>query len=165
MHAHPGMDILSKSLTTENRIKILLSLSLVILGLYLIGTAILIYIIVGVLLIVPGMYFLIPAILEFQIHRNPMMNVLIEDPQTIVWVYSVVTERMPFGLKVFSQSTLYFKLLDKEEHSVSIPEKYIDIVTRMLNKKLPHATFGFSRDKEQWYIASPELLIKDEKST
>lgn len=159
METDAGFEAFRKSLIVENRIKVVFSALLFCLGVYLLTSAVMIYQIIGVFPLMAGTMFLFPALQEFPIKKNPMMQLLEEEPEKIVWVYSIVVERMPFGLKVFSQSTLYFKLIDRGEYSVGIPEKYIDVVTRMLNKKLRHATFGFSQEKEQWYIASPELLI------
>jgi hypothetical protein len=84
-------------------------------------------------------------------------------PRQIVWVYSIVTERLPFGFNVARAGLMYFKLADGDEITVSLPAERLPWISRYLNDRLPHATFGYSRDREQWYLASPYLLLREEK--
>lgn len=83
-------------------------------------------------------------------------------PKNIVWVYSIVTERLPFGLQFSRNATLYFKLLDGKEYSVTLPASRIKAVSHSLNTLLPHATFGYNKDREQLYIVDPSMLLKEE---
>jgi len=87
-----------------------------------------------------------------------------KEPKRIVWVYSIVTKRMPFGFQINQSGTMYFKLLDGDELTLSFPASELKSISEMLNYHLPHATFGYTKEREQWYMAHPELLLRQEDS-
>lgn len=91
---------------------------------------------------------------------NPLINLLRDRPEDIVWVYSVVTQRMPFGFRLIENAVFYFKLIDRTDLTLGVPQNQIPTISAYLNKKLPHATFGYSDDRAQWYLAAPEMLIR-----
>ena len=91
----------------------------------------------------------------------PCKLILEHQPKSIVWVYSIKTQRLPFGVSVSDGILLYFKKLDKKEYTVKVPEKDLPEIMQFLNKRLPHATFGYSSDNDQWFEADPHLLLKD----
>ena len=93
--------------------------------------------------------------------RHPLLRTLRHEPQRIVWVYSVQTQRMPFGFQTTNSGTLYFKLEDGDQHTVNLPAAALRPVSEMLNQMLPHASFGYTADREQWYMAHPEMLRQD----
>ncbi len=84
-----------------------------------------------------------------------------QKPKSIVWVYSVKTQRLPFGISVSDEILLYFKTVNKKEFSIKVKEKELSEIMAFLNGLLPQATFGYSLDKDQWYEADPHLLLKD----
>lgn len=90
----------------------------------------------------------------------PLLHILRHDAYSIVWVYSVKTERMPFGILIAKNLTLILKTVDRETFSLKISEEESEVINKYLNRKLPHATFGFDNDKDQWYEANPELLYR-----
>jgi hypothetical protein len=90
----------------------------------------------------------------------PLYQTLEFHPRKIVWVYGVITQRMPFGFEFARQGLIYFKLIDGNEHTLSLAEKEIPGVLNYLSERLPQATFGYTKDREQWYMAAPELLIR-----
>ena len=92
-------------------------------------------------------------------HRHQLIHILKKNPQQIVWIYSVCEERMPFGIKIAESGTLLFKLANREEITLSLPVKQLSFITQSLNNLLPHATFGYSDDRQQWYLADPYLLF------
>lgn len=92
----------------------------------------------------------------------PLANLLEKEPRRIVWVYSMITQRMPFGFQINQSGTMYFKLIDGDELSVSLPAKDLKIISEALNTYLPHATFGYTKEREQWFLAHPAMLLKDE---
>jgi len=98
------------------------------------------------------------ALLNVQNHR--LIQLLHQKPGEIVWVYSVKTERLPFGFQWSTNITLYFKLSDGDEISIVLPRNKIKLISKYLNRLLPHATFGYSADRAQWYNVSPDLLRK-----
>jgi len=92
-----------------------------------------------------------------------LIRLLRDHPHRIVWVYSLVTERLPFGFRLTQNGILYFKLIDGDDISVSLSASDCKVISRFLNRLLPHATFGYSRDREQWYIADPRMLLRREE--
>ena len=92
----------------------------------------------------------------------PLTTILLKEPHKVVWVYSMVTQRMPFGFQIIQSGTMYFKLINGDEFTLSLPVSELRSISEMLNYHLPHATFGYTKEREQWYLAHPELLIKNE---
>ncbi len=91
----------------------------------------------------------------------PVMQLLLSRPLHIVWVYTVITEKLPYGFNVGKSGHIFFRLMDGNSHVVSLLPEHLKRVSEDLNIYLPHATFGYSKDKEQWYMASPHLLVRD----
>lgn len=91
--------------------------------------------------------------------ESEALQTLLNQPERIVWVYTVITEKMPYGFMVGQSGHIFFKLIDGNSHVVAIPAEHLVRVSSELNDFLPHATFGYSRDKEQWYMVDPHLLI------
>ncbi len=152
----------------EWRLKLLASCALLALGLIFCSLAFeanILLAIFGLILSVLGIRFVYLLLFSGRTENVRLMHLLENQPRQIVWVYSVVTERLPFGLQFSSNSTLYFKLMDRDEITVSLPARDLKPVARALNKFLPHASFGYTKDREQWYIASPAMLLQDEQGS
>ena len=92
--------------------------------------------------------------------NNRLLQILEEQPAQVVWVYSMVVERAPFGIHLYRSGTFFFKLADGMELSVRLPMRYMRTISRFLNRLLPHATFGYSPDREYSFRLSPESLRK-----
>ncbi len=97
---------------------------------------------------------------QLNVDKTKLMHLLHQQPEKIVWVYSVVTERTPFGFQLFKHGLLYFMLIDGDNISVSLPSAQLKIVSEGLNGMLPHATFGYTKEREVHYQKSPEMLLK-----
>ena len=110
--------------------------------------------------LVVGVKLLFNVIQEWKVEQMPLMQLLSFKREKIVWVYSIVTEKLPFGVFVSKKGTMYFKLLDGDEITIRLTEKEIPLVAKSLNYILPHATFGYSKEYEQWYMANPAMLLK-----
>jgi hypothetical protein len=69
-------------------------------------------------------------------------------PESIVWVFGMVMERMPFGFKTTTVGTLY--LVDKagECHTFGLKPEELKLVTKTLNRVLPDAEFGYTPERE-----------------
>lgn len=160
------METIRKALQREIFLKLLASLALLVFGTLLTAYAFLlnaIIVIVGIVLTALGIQLTRNAILNRNVEKSSLMQLLLKQPRKIVWVYYVLTQRMPFGLEFSRNATIYFKLVDGDEITLSMSENETKIVLKMLQAQLPHATFGYSRDREQWFMASPELLYRDGK--
>lgn len=154
---------LQQALRREQRLKLLASL-----GLLLSGAALsllffhrsVIVGIAGLILLVLGIKFVFQFAARQGVTDTRLMKLLNDHPREIVWVYSVVTERLPFGFEFSKSGILYFKLADGDEVSVSLSADDLKLVSRFLNRVLPHATFGYTEDREQWYMANPRMLLR-----
>ncbi|MEO1435341.1 MAG: hypothetical protein AAFV80_07370, partial [Bacteroidota bacterium] len=80
--------------------------------------------------------------------------------EKIVWVFSVITVSSPYGVTVFSMGNFYIKLIDRDEICLSAPPATLKALSTALNPVLPHASFGFTEEKEQWYRVDPALLYR-----
>ena len=92
--------------------------------------------------------------------QMPLWSTLQYTPQHIVWVYTVITQRMPFGFEIVQSGLIYFKLDNGEDYSVSVAAKDLKLISRTLNRLLPHATFGYSSEKANIYDIDPKQLIR-----
>lgn len=159
------MEIIRKALKREIFLQFFASAALLVCGILLTFFTFevnAVFVLIGIVLIVLGIKLANDAAQNRDVDNSRLMQLLLRSPRQIVWVYSVVTLRMPYGL-VFSQNaTIHFKLVNGDELKLSMPQQDSKEVLKMLNLHLPHATFGYSADREQWYIANPELLLRDD---
>lgn len=159
------MQLLRNAIRREWRLKVVASLFLSVLGLLFsfafFGVNIILTLF-GLICTLLGIRFIFRLIREGRPGGPRLIYLLEHRPGHIVWVYSVLTERLPFGLRFTSSCTMYFKLMDGDEVSVSLPARRQPEVSKVLNRLLPHATFGYTRDREQWYMADPAMLLRDE---
>lgn len=158
---HPAIGVLHHALRREQRQQLLASLLLSIGGLALTGWAftqstLLVILGLGVLMISLRLVFVTGRELRRQEHRA--LWLLRHHPEQIVWVYSIVTERLPFGVQFLRNGTLYFKLANGDDFSVAMPANQLKMISRYLNRLLPHATFGYSPWRADQYRQHPESL-------
>ncbi len=112
----------------------------------------------GLTLLVLGVKFLYETLVVWQARRHPVWLQITENPKQIVWVYSKDVQTSPYGLEVSGHTVMFFKLLNKNELSISVPRKQAQALSESLNPLLPHATFGYTVERAQWYVADPSLL-------
>jgi len=112
----------------------------------------------ALVLLVLGFKFLYETLVVWQPHRHPVWLQITKNPKQIVWVYSKDVQTSPYGLEVSGHAVMFFKLLDKSELSISVPRKQAHALSESLNPVLPHATFGYTVERAQWYVADPALL-------
>lgn len=114
----------------------------------------------GLTLFILGFKFLYETLAIWQPHRHPVWIQITKNPQQIVWVYSKDVQTSPYGLEVSGHAVMFFKLLDKNELSISVPRKQAQALSESLNSVLPHVTFGYTVERAQWYAADPSFLIQ-----
>lgn len=90
--------------------------------------------------------------------RHAIYKTLMRNPKDIVWIYTINYEMNSFGIYLYTRSTLVFNTLDRKQFILYGPAEDVKLAKRALANLLPHATFGFSKDLEQLYKASPLLL-------
>ena len=160
------MEIIRNALQRDIHLKLLTSVALLVFGellcIYAFQLNMGIFFI-GIVLTVSGIIFTRNALLNRKVEETPLMRLLQKEPKQIVWVYYVVTRRMPFGLEFSKVATVYFKLINGDQITLSMSENNAAYVLKMLNLKLPHATFGFSQDREQWFMADPAMLYRENR--
>ena len=147
---HPGLVPLWESMEREHRTKQLTAVGLVLVGL----TAALftlpysaVFPFLGALAATLGVYWLVRLLGEQP--AAAWREELRETPERIVWVYGMVTERMPFGLNLMRSGTLYLVDDRGEAHDFSLRADQLLLVTKTLNRLLPHAEFGYTEEREQ----------------
>ncbi len=141
---------------------ILIGLSLsFLLGKVNLSLMILLIILMSILVLI-GFKFLLEAFQNWDVINHRLFKLLDQNPKKIVWVYSVHTQLSPFGINVLSTGELFFKMDDRNQIIVNAAVSKLKTVSKELNTILPHATFGYSAERDQWYTASPFLLLKNE---
>lgn len=93
-----------------------------------------------------------------KMQRHPIYKTLMANPKNIVWVYNINYEMASFGIYLYTRSSLVFNTLDKKQYVLYGPLEDVKLAKRALANILPHATFGFSKELEQLYMASPLFL-------
>ena len=163
---HPGLVPIEKALIREGRLQLLAASALSVSGCILAFVFMnhhKLFTAISWFCCLLGIYFIYRILLVNKTEQHPLVQLLTHRPKQVVWVYSVVTQRLPFGFQFSQTGILYFKLLDGDEISVELPVQQLKLVSKTLNRLLPHATFGYSDDKAQWYRANPELLIRNKE--
>ncbi len=107
---------------------------------------------------VVGFVFLIQILKHWQVESHPIVHLLRHDPEQIVWVYAIQVEMMPAGIKFWDEHTFSIHLLNKKEIQLKMKADKIKPLREALQRLLPHATFGYSHERAQWYSANPLLL-------
>ncbi|NJB86637.1 hypothetical protein GGR26_002414 [Lewinella marina] len=149
---HPGLEPLWRSVEREHRTKQLTALGVITVGLllcllsipYSVGLPF-----VGALAASLGLYWLYRLLSEQPLEA--LRRDLREHPRRIVWVYGMVTQRMPFGLNLMRSGTLYFYTRDGDVYDFSLRADRLLLVTKTLNRLLPHAEFGYTEERELKY--------------
>ncbi|MEM9846980.1 MAG: hypothetical protein AAF847_03755 [Bacteroidota bacterium] len=160
-----SLNLLRQAAKKEQQRKLITAIVMIVLGVLLLvfffekNTALSI---VGLLLLFFGVQFAYQYFRYRTIEAMPLFSTLKYRPNTIVWVYAVVTERMPFGFKIHQNAIMYFKLIDGDSISIAVPAERAEVICAGLNYVLPHASFGYTKDREQWYMAAPEMLLRDD---
>lgn len=150
---HPGLNPLWKSLERERRQQQFTAIGLMILGLA--------GVIVGVVIRRPG-WALLGSVaataslwwLYRLLSEQPISfwrEILRDEPETVVWVYGMVTERMPFGFRMAARGTLFLVEDDGEQTAFTMSPAHVRMVTKTLNRVLPNAVFGYTPEREMQF--------------
>lgn len=164
---HPAMQILRAAIRKEWRIKAVAGLISFCIGFQLCFHFFAknsILVIIGLVLFLMGMRLGWQCLKEHMQGNNVLLNFLCHRPNEIVWVYSLITQRMPFGFEFSKNGLLYLKLLSGDEISLNMPAVQLRLVSKFLNKLVPHATFGYSKEKERLYRENPAMLMRNPSS-
>ncbi|MEZ4885269.1 MAG: hypothetical protein R3E32_11125 [Chitinophagales bacterium] len=107
-----------------------------------------------------GVYFLLSALLRYDTQKNYVLKIMSQRPDMVAWIYYYKVESLPFGIKVFEYSTFFIHLLNREKINILMPEWEIKFLMNLLQERLEHTTFGYSKYKQQLFDIAPDLLKK-----
>lgn len=85
---------------------------------------------------------------------------LYDDPDTIVWIYTVIHEHHPFGLQFSERGLIYFKFSNGDEISAFLPPHKLTLITKVLSRALPYTVFGYTKERAAQYEKDPYLVSK-----
>lgn len=125
-----------------------------------IGARISVYVVSGILFLLSLMFFY-EASKKAKPEKQPVLQYIEFDPKQIVWVYSYIIETMPFGIRFMKMHTVYFYFKNGKYTTIRVSPKVHNALMGDLKDRLPHASFGFTSEKEQLYKANPELLYRE----
>lgn len=163
---HPAMRLIRRSLYREWLYKWCAAVVLLIAGMvwcYIFFRRGNILSVLGLLLLLTGLRLLREVLRSPVPQKSPLWQILTGNPMKIVWVYTVKTQVMPFGFLLWEAGQMYFKLNDGDEISITLPARKLIVVSRFLNHQLPHASFGYSPQKEALYRENPIQLFRTER--
>lgn len=159
---HPGIRALFRAAARERRMQGLAGLAMIGAGM---GLGVFCFqqnnflVILALILVVMGLRWLIEAIRGFR-QPHPLVDLLHRQPQRIVWVYTVSTALMPFGVQMFQRGDMHFRLIDGKEIVISLPIQHLKMISHTLSRLLPHAVFGYSEEREARYLVNPRSLLR-----
>lgn len=115
--------------------------------------------IIGILLLSPAIYLFLKAIQNWDIQQSEVIDCLQNQTKKIVWVYPFVTQVTPFGISLFDRCYIIMKTTDGQEYSFKIPVRKKKLLISWTKRLMPHAQFGFSKERETLYAQSPESFL------
>lgn len=166
-HLHPAMRLLRAATVREYRVKLAIAGGMAVSG----GVAGLLYwgawpFLSGTGLVAGLAGFLLSY--RVAVRQRPADHRLLhllrgraEDRRSIVWIYAVRTQTMPFGLYLWERGAMYFRLLDGSTIVLPLPAGQLKMVSKFLERLLPHASFGFSKERMEDYEKDPQRLLRE----
>lgn len=100
---------------------------------------------------------------EWKPEQHPVFLRLHKESKHIVWVYSREPMRPLININFWPEQGLFLAFDSGETIDLRLRPQDLKPVYRALQLMLPHASFGYSSEKAQWYAANPLLLHKDEE--
>ncbi len=114
-----------------------------------------------------GFVFMLTALLlalyafRFFPFRQPGIGELLTPGrEPVVWIYPYIMETMPFGIKLFDSTRLYFHLLNGKNLQLYCRSREATQLMEELRIYFPLACFGYSQEKEFMYEYDPSMLLR-----
>ncbi len=117
----------------------------------------------GLLLSFAGFYLCLSGLAKYDSYKQRVVQLLLQEPDKIVWVYYYKVESTPFGLRMFQFCSLHLNLSNYDKIVLYMPEDLILVLLPHLKTRLTKTSFGYSKHKEQLYNISPSLLVSEEE--
>lgn len=165
----PDIAILNKALKRDKNLKVGVGFCLVFVA--IIGILAIdgnfpiktIYTISVILLLVgfTGLYFLAQGLLRYDTQRRFLLHILIQSPHEVAWVYYRKIESLPFGVSMLKLTTLFIFFNNREYMAIPMPETEILELMQTLPARLVNTVFGYTKQREQLYDISPDLLRQE----
>ena len=108
-----------------------------------------------------GLYACIYAFRSLKPSKLLILHTLQEKPKDIVWSHQYILQNMPFGVEVFKVCDIYLYTRHGQKDCIRVKLEKLDEIQQALERDLPHATFGYTVQREQLYRANPDMLYKD----
>jgi len=161
LYRHPGMVALFRAAQRESRMQMTAALTILAMGialgwLFFQKHAVLAIIALSLLLL--GLYWMYSAIRIWRLESHPLFQLLHRQPHRIVWVYTVNLAVMPFGINMINRGDIHIRLDDGSEIVVSLPARQLKLVSTTLSRLLPGVAFGYTAEREQQYLEDPAGL-------
>jgi hypothetical protein len=154
---HPAMKLIEQALYREWRWKLIVYVILFVLGFGLSAIFFPTYPVLAFLSIAMTTACFLWALYLYQFRKKtfPLLHIIKQNPKQIVWVYSMVIQRMPFGFEFSQSGLIYVKLIDGNDITLSVPAEKLKLVLKYLGRLLPHIAVGYSKEREQAYRENP----------
>lgn len=164
------MELIKKGIIYDRNYQLVIGLVLILSGVAFlffvpgsadIGAKVSVYVLSGILFLLSILFFK-EAYKKTKLNKQPVLQYIEFDPRQIVWVYSYVIETMPFGIRFLKMHTVYFYFKNGKYTTIRVSSDVHNKLMGDLRDRLPHASFGFTSEKEQLYKANPALLYRTE---
>ena len=115
-----------------------------------------------------GVVFMLTALLlaayafqVFPFRQAGIAELLDHDREQVVWIYPYIMQTMPFGIKLFDSTRLYFHLINGENFQLYCRSVEANELMDDLRIYFPRASFGYSQEKEFMYEYDPAMLLRN----
>lgn len=132
-----------------------LFMALGVLMIFFFAAKIQLFAILGFLSVFGGVWLLSKTIRIRSLEQLPELQILLHEPQKVVWIYSVITQRMPFGFKMSAYGLVYLNMKDGATHCIEVPVEKLKLVTKYLSRLLPNVVVGYSEARAEQFDINP----------
>lgn len=98
---------------------------------------------------------------EWKKGQPVIWQTLQEMPQQVVWVYSGANTISFLGLYEVTRTNLCIALDTGKLYTIRVPNHQVRVIIRTLHRIVPHASFGFSSDRQESFRRNPVSLRRN----
>lgn len=98
----------------------------------------------------------------FPFRQLEIRDLFAPDSEPVVWIYPYIMQTMPFGIKLFDNTRLYFHLLNGKNLQLYCRRREASQLMEELRIYFPRACFGYTQEKEFMYEYDPSMLLRNE---
>ncbi|MFK7934723.1 MAG: hypothetical protein AB8G22_14525 [Saprospiraceae bacterium] len=163
LYRHPSMQLLRRAIAREQRMQLIAAMVLTLGGwvtVYFAFTKSQLFAALGIIATLIGIRLSFRYAQRQSVEESYLVRLLFHQPDKIVWVYGLVTQHQPFGFNTTKSGVLYFYLVNGDNISVSLTAQKLKQVSFFLNRLLPKAVFGYTKERAQQYEHDPKSLLR-----